>query len=228
MGGMAELMATDGAMATQQAASDAADLAKSGFASMYAVKASKSRGRMLPAAQLAAGRKQVDGKLAAKSMRSGAASAVHGYAAAHSALNESESDSEPEHRLRGQVGEHTQSTQESGNEQRPQIAQLPYSEARFWQRTMPAEQSDLVGWPVMALFSEYDDQPAEDQKWHRGVVVSYDEAADLPYILFYETDFSWEAVDLPDSSIVFRKGIRESTVVHITPHMLPGNGEDLR
>ena len=49
---MHELVATDGAMAMQQAANDAAERAKGGYASMYTVKPKKVRGRMLPAAQL--------------------------------------------------------------------------------------------------------------------------------------------------------------------------------
>ena len=61
---MREFLATDSAMAVQQAADDAADRSASGFASMYSVKAKKQCGRLLPRAQqLPAARQLVQGKL---------------------------------------------------------------------------------------------------------------------------------------------------------------------
>ena len=36
---------------------------------------------------------------------------------------------------------------------------LPHGSKQFYQRTLPAVGADLVGWPIMALFAEHDEQP---------------------------------------------------------------------
>ena len=57
---------------------------------------------------------------------------------------------------------------------------------------LPAQKSALVGWPVMALFAEYEGQPYSEQEWHEGVVVRYDDEAEYPYLMFFEMDSVWE------------------------------------
>ena len=212
---MEELLGSDGAMAMQQATDDVADYARSGFASMYSVKKPNRRGRLLPAAQLGAARDVVHGKLRAKAMRSGAsAPLVHGYAPSHSHLGESEDDSDDGGRRQG------------GGVDQHEPPALPAGDARSYQRLQPANGSELVGWPVMALFAEYGGQPYEDQKWHKGVVVMYMAEASNPYVVFFEMDSIWEAMDFPDETVIFRKGRKDDICIHITDDMMPG-AEDL-
>ena len=115
-------------------------------------------------------------------------------------------------------------------------AALPPSEHRRYVREMPATGSELVGWPIMALFPEYDEQPLSEQKWHHmyGVVVAHDsnmrqQGFDYDdYLLFYEMDSEWERVTLPDDTEVYRKGkASEVRTTHVTQHMLPDDELDV-
>tara|TARA_B110000046_G_scaffold29593_1_gene31144 strand:- start:118 stop:366 length:249 start_codon:yes stop_codon:yes gene_type:complete len=79
----------------------------------------------------------------------------------------------------------------------------------------------------MALFAEFDDQPYSDQTWHDGVVVSHTDESDYPYIIFFETDSVWEHMDLPDETVVFRKGCAADVCVVVSEDMLPGSDSAL-
>ena len=75
----------------------------------------------------------------------------------------------------------------------------------------------------MALFAEYEGQPYSEQEWHEGVVVRYDDEAEYPYLMFFEMDSVWEPMDLPDETVVFRKGHTASVCVAVSEDMLPGD-----
>ena len=212
---MQELLSSDGAMALQQAADDVADLACAGYSSMYSVKKPGQRGRILPAAQLGAARQVVHGKLRTKALRSGATTFVHSYAPSHSQLGESDDDSD------GDVRRHSEPAQAD------QPPSLPHGDAKRYQRKPPAMGCALVGWPIMALFADYDEQPYAEQKWHQGVIVSYDEDEELdhPYLSFFPTDSVWERVDLPDDTVVFLKGSAADIRLTVSEDMLPGDDD---
>ena len=93
---------------------------------------------------------------------------------------------------------------------------------------MPALGGSLVGWPIMALFAEYEGQPYSEQSWHDGVVVQYINAcSDDPYIVWYESgasDEQWESMSLPDVTVVYRGGCAGEVCVPIT-ESIPGDDD---
>ena len=223
MAAMREFMSTDGAMAMQQAADDAADRSASGFVSMYSVKPKGRRGRQLPAVQLPAARQLVQGKLNAKALRSGASSrdVVSGYAVSHTALGESEDDSDDGHRQ--PIASSSVASRSAASQPLPQ---LPRGGAKLWLRTPSITGAGLIGWPIMALFCEYEGQSYSEQTWHDGVVVAYDDTHDNPYIAFFESDSVWERMDFPDDTVIFRKGDASDVCLCVTEDMLPDEGDD--
>lgn len=60
-----------------------------------------------------------------------------------------------------------------------------------------------------------------------GLIVGHVDSEDMPYILYFESDDTWERVDLPDDTIVFRKGIANMVRQHVSLAMLPGNDADI-
>ena len=81
----------------------------------------------------------------------------------------------------------------------------------------------MVGWPIMALCGSETQPP----RWYEGLIVRHVDSEDMPYILYFESDDTWERVDLPDDTIVFRKGIANMVRQHVSLAMLPGNDADI-
>ena len=124
-------------------------------------------------------------------------------------------------RLRGQPA----AAQQIDISQDDALPPLPHGSKQFYQRTLPAVGADLVGWPIMALFAEHDEQPYSEQRWHEGLVVRFDGESEHPYLTFFETDSVWEPMDLPDVTVAFRSGKRADVCIAVCESMLPGDDD---
>lgn len=115
----------------------------------------------------------------------------------------------------------------SESDENEQYGLLPEGEEELWSWDLPACARELIGWRVMALFAEHNEQPLAERMWHAGVIVRYDDQEDDPFIIYYGGDDvpCWERVGLPDRTIVFRLGSEDRAAV--SANMLPGTDSDL-
>ena len=91
--------------------------------------------------------------------------------------------------------------------------ELPHGFVTKYTWKVPATQIALVGWRVMVYF-------AVDNVWVDGVVTNYNPDLPEPYDVFFESDHVWEAVDVPDPTIVFAKGKTHEWRVPVLPSMI--------
>lgn len=199
------------------------------YSHVHSEKSAKSRGRILPMAQLTAARKVVGRKLKGKRL-------ARGYA-------EDEDGSSPED---SEVEDTWQSGRSTAAQRpctslvpvlRPDQVDLPQSDLRRapeYQREQPADGEGLVGWVVCGFFAANLQTP-----WFDGVVVAFSEHT-REHLVFYEADSSWEVWVLPDPGLIYAtvparpRGSRKAVQRH-PPHRvtvqkswLPRRGKGLK
>ena len=130
---------------------------------------------------------------------------VHGYGKKHSALGESETDSDGE-------GEVRQDPVASRGQVQGVTPLLPHGDAKKYQCAAPATGAELVGWVIMAYFTT-------DNVWYPGVVVQH--FGDSSYSVYYAEDHAHEDWTLPDDELVFRCVSAGSYTVKVSRDMLP-------